>query len=208
MIEACTKRGAGFFPVTTTYSDHDVTVLSTFKFTAMVKFRCATIIILGQVLQASTRSTPASDLFRRYMMSSSSLPMSNPDLISWTQSRLGALYETREGEAFANAFDAVFSPSCEVRVNHTPSTLDVFKSSVLSRMAASAGVALSWENMITTGNRTDEVSSPIPILMYNVIHLLIALSGFRNSDHYSQLEVPYPRCPRPMSDSHQLQCKV
>ncbi|KAG1725288.1 uncharacterized protein EDB91DRAFT_1239885 [Suillus paluster] len=84
--------------------------------------------------------------------------MSKPDLISWTQSRLGALYEAHEDDAFASAFDAVFASSCEVRVNHIPSTLDAFKDSVSSRRAASRGVTLSWENVITTGDSPDEPS--------------------------------------------------
>ncbi|KAG0704592.1 hypothetical protein DFH29DRAFT_801610 [Suillus ampliporus] len=84
--------------------------------------------------------------------------MSKPDFISWTQSRLGALYEAREDEPFASAFDAVFSPSCEVRVNHTPSTLDAFRDSVLSRKAANRGVTLSWDNLISTGDNPDEPS--------------------------------------------------
>ncbi|KAG1733694.1 hypothetical protein EDB19DRAFT_1612677, partial [Suillus lakei] len=82
--------------------------------------------------------------------------MSKPDLISWTQSRLGALYEAFEDESFASAFENAFSPSCEVRVNHTPSTLDTFKDSVSSRRAASTGITLSWENVITTGDSLDE----------------------------------------------------
>jgi hypothetical protein len=85
--------------------------------------------------------------------------MSEPDLISWTQSHLGALYEAREDELFANAFDTAFSPSCEVRINHTPSTLDALRDSVSSRKVATRGVALSWENVISTGDGPDEVSS-------------------------------------------------
>ncbi|KAG1747732.1 uncharacterized protein EDB91DRAFT_1245220 [Suillus paluster] len=84
--------------------------------------------------------------------------MSKPDLISWTQSRLGAFYEAREEEAFASAFNAVFSPSCEVRVNHAPSTLDAFRDSISLRKAASRGVTLSWENVICTGDNPDEPS--------------------------------------------------
>ncbi|KAJ8591532.1 hypothetical protein M405DRAFT_814210 [Rhizopogon salebrosus TDB-379] len=84
--------------------------------------------------------------------------MSKPDSTSWTQSRLAALYEAHENEAFASSFDAVFSPSCEVRVNHTPSTVDAFKESISSRRAAGAGVTLAWENVITTGNSPDEPS--------------------------------------------------
>lgn len=84
--------------------------------------------------------------------------MSKPDFISWIQTHLGALYEAREDEVFANAFDTAFSPSCEVRVNHAPSTLDALRDSVSSRKAAAKGVALSWENIISTGNRPDEPS--------------------------------------------------
>ncbi|KAG1874310.1 hypothetical protein F4604DRAFT_1582237 [Suillus subluteus] len=84
--------------------------------------------------------------------------MSKPDFISWTQSHLGALYEAREDEVFANAFDTAFSPSCEVRVNHAPSTLDALRDSVSSRKVATRGVALSWENVISTGNSPDEPS--------------------------------------------------
>ncbi|KAG2031899.1 hypothetical protein BDR03DRAFT_1015696 [Suillus americanus] len=84
--------------------------------------------------------------------------MSKPDFISWTQSHLGALYEAREDEVFANAFDNAFSPSCEVRVNHAPSTLDALRDSVSSRKVAARGVALSWENVISTGNSPDEPS--------------------------------------------------
>ncbi|OAX40133.1 hypothetical protein K503DRAFT_799080 [Rhizopogon vinicolor AM-OR11-026] len=83
---------------------------------------------------------------------------SKPDLISWTQSHLGALYEARDEEAFTSAFDAVFFPSCKVRENHTPSTLSNFTNGILSHSAASAGVTLSWENLITTGDSTDEPS--------------------------------------------------
>jgi len=88
--------------------------------------------------------------------------MSKPDSTSWVQSRLGALYEARESEAIAitGAFDAVFSPSCEVRMNHTPSTVDAFKESVSSSVAACAGVSLAWENVITTSDSPDEVSPP------------------------------------------------
>ncbi|OJA07755.1 hypothetical protein AZE42_02992 [Rhizopogon vesiculosus] len=75
---------------------------------------------------------------------------SKPDLISWTQSRLGALYDARDADAFTSACDAVFFPSCEVRENHTPSTLSDFTHGILSRSAASAWVTLSWENLITT----------------------------------------------------------
>ncbi|KAG2744618.1 hypothetical protein P692DRAFT_20743444 [Suillus brevipes Sb2] len=84
--------------------------------------------------------------------------MSKPDLISWTQSHLGALYEAREDEAFVNAFDIAFSPSCEVRVNHAPSTLEALRDSVSSRTAATRGVALSWENVISTGDSPHEAS--------------------------------------------------
>ncbi|KAG0704585.1 hypothetical protein DFH29DRAFT_911056 [Suillus ampliporus] len=147
------------------YSDarYDAAV-PTFDFTIpMAKFRLS-IIILGQVLQISTRSSPAvaTTFYHKNVVlgsnSQQSPSMSKPDSISWTQSRLGALYEVREDEAFASAFDVVFSPSCEVRVNHTPSTLDTFRESVLSRKAASRGVALSWENLISTGDNPDEPS--------------------------------------------------
>ncbi|OJA15370.1 hypothetical protein AZE42_12349 [Rhizopogon vesiculosus] len=84
--------------------------------------------------------------------------MSKPNSTSWTQSRLGALYEVREDEAFASTFDAVFSPSCEVRVDHTPSTVDAFKESISSRRAAGAGITLSWENVIATSDSPDESS--------------------------------------------------
>jgi hypothetical protein len=104
--------------------------------------------------------------------------MSKPDLISWTQSHLGALYEAREDEAFVNAFDTAFSPSCEVRVNHAPSTLEALRDSVSSRTAATRGVALSWENVISTGDSPDEVSfhtRPHGI----IIHLLITIDRLR-----------------------------
>ncbi|KAG1774356.1 hypothetical protein EV702DRAFT_1200374 [Suillus placidus] len=84
--------------------------------------------------------------------------MSKPDFISWTQSHLGALYEAREDGVFANAFDTAFSPSCEVRVNHAPSTVDALRDSVSSRKVATRGVALSWENVISTGDSPDEPS--------------------------------------------------
>jgi len=147
----------------------------------MVKFgRCIWFIIfLRQVLQASTpaAAAAATHLFRTrtfyhqivFFSSSSqkSLSMSSkPDLISWMQSRLGAVYEAREDEAFAITFDAVFSPSCEVRVNHTPSTLDAFRDSISSRRAASIGVTLSWENVITTGENPDEVNFTMPNFMH------------------------------------------
>jgi hypothetical protein len=145
----------------------------------MVNFRCRSrawpVIILGQVLRTSTRSTPAAAANAFYhknaVLSSSSqisqsMSMSKPDSTSWTQSRLAALYEAHENEVFASSFDAVFSPSCEVRVNHTPSTVDAFKESISSRRAAGAGVTLAWENVITTGDSPDEVSSPIS----NVAH--------------------------------------
>ncbi|KAG2131641.1 hypothetical protein DEU56DRAFT_981852 [Suillus clintonianus] len=87
--------------------------------------------------------------------------MSKPDLISWTQSRLGALYEVREDEAFTSAFNAVFSPSCEVRMNHTLSTLDAFKDSISACRAASIGITLSWENMITAAGDSPDESSVV-----------------------------------------------
>lgn len=114
--------------------------------------------------------------------------MSKPDFISWMQSHLGALYEAREDEVFANAFDTAFSPSCEVRVNHAPSTLDALKDSVSSRKAAAKGVALSWENVISTGNRPDEVSlhaQHYGIAYQSINRLLIALGGCRNFNRHS-----------------------
>lgn len=136
----------------------------------MIRFCTCSIIILGQILQTSTRSTlAAASLFHNRALyhksvvldsnSQQSSFMSEPDLISWTQSHLGALYEAREDELFANAFDTAFSPSCEVRINHTPSTLDALRDSVSSRKVATRGVALSWENVISTGDGPDEVSS-------------------------------------------------
>ncbi|KAG2067324.1 hypothetical protein BDR04DRAFT_1027967 [Suillus decipiens] len=84
--------------------------------------------------------------------------MSKPDTISWTQSRLGAIYEAQEDEVFANAFGTAFSPSCEVRVDHAPSTLDELRDSVSLRRTATRGIALSWENVISTGKSPDEPS--------------------------------------------------
>ncbi|OJA11560.1 hypothetical protein AZE42_12374, partial [Rhizopogon vesiculosus] len=69
-----------------------------------------------------------------------------------TQSRLGALYEARENEAFVSTFDAVFSPSCEVRVNHTPSTVDAFKEGVLSHRSADAGSSVVAGTLIVSRN--------------------------------------------------------
>jgi hypothetical protein len=147
----------------------------------MVKFRCCagawSIIILAQVLHASTRSTRANDILRNRAFlhksavfgsssqtstTSRSMSLSKPNSTSWTQSRLGALYETRENEVFASTFDTVFSSSCEVRANHIPSTVDAFKESISSHRAAGAGVTLSWENVIATSDSPDEVSSPVP----------------------------------------------
>jgi hypothetical protein len=137
----------------------------------MIRFCTCSIIVLGQILQISTRSTLAaatSNLFHNRAFCHNSVVlgsnsqqspyMSKPDSISWTQSHLGALYEAQEDEVFANTFDTAFSPSCEVRVNHAPSTLDALRASVSSRKAATKGVALSWENVISTGNSPDEPS--------------------------------------------------
>jgi hypothetical protein len=165
----------------------------------MIRFYPCSIIILGQILQTSTRSTLAAGttslfhnraLYHRNVAlgsnSQQSSYMSKPDLISWTQSHLGALYEAREDEAFANAFDTAFSPSCEVRVNHAPSTLEALRDSVSSRTAAGTrGVALSWENVISTDDNPDEVSFHARPHGTRIHLLLIALGGCRNFDHHS-----------------------
>jgi hypothetical protein len=131
----------------------------------MIMFRCcvgawsAAGIILGQVLRTSARSTPAAAInnilhsrgafYYNAVFSSSqtskSMSMSKPNSILWTQCRLGALYEAHQNGAFVSTFDAVFSPSCEVRVNHTPSTVDTFKGSISSHRATGAGVTLLGE---------------------------------------------------------------
>jgi hypothetical protein len=81
---------------------------------------------------------------------------STPNATSWIQSHLTALYEDVGVQA---AFDRVFSPACEVRLNHAVRPLQTFKDDLTSRRAAATHVSVAWdENVISTNDdEPDEV---------------------------------------------------
>ncbi|EGO00658.1 hypothetical protein SERLA73DRAFT_133625 [Serpula lacrymans var. lacrymans S7.3] len=76
--------------------------------------------------------------------------MSASTLSSWVQSRLSAVYEAAEDDAFYKAFDAVFSPSCQVTHNHASISRDALKDALFSRRAASIGAQVKWDDNVIT----------------------------------------------------------
>ncbi|KAF9246858.1 hypothetical protein BU15DRAFT_69718 [Melanogaster broomeanus] len=69
-----------------------------------------------------------------------------PNTTSWIQSRLGAVYEVAEEGAFQSSFDQLFSPNCEVRVDHEVHPLQTFRGELMSRRAAAQSVAVAWDD--------------------------------------------------------------
>ncbi|KIJ70382.1 hypothetical protein HYDPIDRAFT_78309 [Hydnomerulius pinastri MD-312] len=86
---------------------------------------------------------------------------SSSDMTSWIQSRLTAVYEAADDDAFQSSFDQIFSSNCEVRVDHVVHPLQTLKDNLMSRRAAVKGVTVAWdsENLISTNdNKLDEPS--------------------------------------------------
>ncbi|KAF9246856.1 hypothetical protein BU15DRAFT_57822 [Melanogaster broomeanus] len=73
-------------------------------------------------------------------------PPPNTTSFGHQQSRLGAVYEVAEEGAFQSSFDQLFSPNCEVRVDHEVHPLQTFRGELMARRAAAQSVAVAWDD--------------------------------------------------------------
>ncbi|KII95398.1 hypothetical protein PLICRDRAFT_170055 [Plicaturopsis crispa FD-325 SS-3] len=71
---------------------------------------------------------------------------STPSLQAWAQTHLSALYESSDPNA---AFEAAFSPSAQIYLNHEALGRPDLKERVVGRVGAAAnGASVKWENII------------------------------------------------------------
>ncbi|KAH7916107.1 hypothetical protein BJ138DRAFT_1109026 [Hygrophoropsis aurantiaca] len=85
------------------------------------------------------------------------------DLPSWTQSRLTAVYQAPDDETFHNAFDAAFSPKCEVFASQESSeSIETLKEQLLARRAATVNSKVDWDNTPTLESN-EAVAGPAAI---------------------------------------------
>ncbi|EPQ55444.1 hypothetical protein GLOTRDRAFT_21064, partial [Gloeophyllum trabeum ATCC 11539] len=67
-----------------------------------------------------------------------------PDLLSWAQSHITALWESTEEEEFHGAFDSCFASNAEAIMNHENVSRDNAKSNLLSRRFAAHSAKVEW----------------------------------------------------------------
>ncbi|KAH7888105.1 hypothetical protein F5I97DRAFT_1806643 [Phlebopus sp. FC_14] len=86
--------------------------------------------------------------------------MSTNSMTPWLQSRLSALYEAPDDDAFQKAFDRAFSSTCEMRLDHAAQRLEYFRADLDSRRIACKNTTVRWENLTSTSDEPDKASAP------------------------------------------------
>lgn len=74
---------------------------------------------------------------------------------SWIQSQLTRLYEATDLD---DVFTRVFSPACEVRLNHAPQPLQMLRDDLAAHRAAAMHIGVAWNaDVISTSDNPGQV---------------------------------------------------
>jgi len=68
----------------------------------------------------------------------------SPDLQTWAQSKITALYSAESDEDLQHAFESALSSSAQIRMNNEAMQRDDLKSDLLSRRGAAASATVEW----------------------------------------------------------------
>ncbi|EPQ55434.1 hypothetical protein GLOTRDRAFT_121554 [Gloeophyllum trabeum ATCC 11539] len=79
-----------------------------------------------------------------------------PDLESWAQSHIAALWESTEEDAFHGAFDSCFASNAETLINHEIVSLDKAKSDLLSTRFAAQSAKVEWQDISSLPKEGDD----------------------------------------------------
>lgn len=133
------------------------------------------------------------------------------DLESWFKSHTQSIYEAQSDNDLVTAFEATFSPSSEIFLNHEPTPRESFKSDLVRRRESASSQHVEWDNVLTV-SKNDE--SPDEVRYHwSVADFLIdvIMTGWYRCWVYdcSKIsQVSYPSSPCTDTPVHIIQRKV
>jgi hypothetical protein len=83
------------------------------------------------------------------------MPIS-PDLTTWAQEHITDMYEAKSDDDLHKSFEATFSPSAEIFVNHEKLSRESMKDDMMKRRGAAVSSSVKWENIMAVPKEHDK----------------------------------------------------
>jgi hypothetical protein len=78
------------------------------------------------------------------------------DLTTWAQEHISTMYEAGSESDLHQAFEATFSPSTEIFVNHEKVSRESLKDDLTKRRVSCVSASVKWENVMAAPNDVDK----------------------------------------------------
>jgi len=78
------------------------------------------------------------------------------DLTTWAQEHISTMYEAGSESDLHQAFEATFSPSAEIFVNHEKVLRESLKDDLTKRRESCVSASVKWENVMAAPNDIDK----------------------------------------------------
>lgn len=93
---------------------------------------------------------------RQYPSHSHATMSTSCDLTTWAQKHISAIFEARSDDDLHHSFDAAFSSSSEIFVNHEQLSREWMREDMIKRRGAAISASVKWENVMVVPNDQDK----------------------------------------------------